>query len=313
VACPPGRLQRSLPGGLVGPLIGRPGRRAEPERLETLVRRFAGERHPETSPGALERALEQVAEGLESAGCRVRWSPFRYRGRTRHNVVGRRDDDATGPAVLIGAHVDTVPGTPGADDNASGLAVLLEVARLLSAETFTAPLEFVGFDLEEPRGTEYAVGSDRYAGQARREGREYRACFILEMVGYTDATPGCQSVPPLLFWKNVPKAGTFLAAVGDWQSRRLVDRYLRSARSAAPELSVVGFRSPFRGRLVPPTRLSDNCRFWDRGYPALMLTDTAFLRNPHYHGPGDRPETLDYRFMARVADATAAAVRSLAG
>lgn len=288
--------------------------RANPERLRELVRRFAGERHPSSSPEALERTRERVAAGLESAGCRVRWHPFEHRGRTHHNVVGHRGEDRSAASVLVGAHADTVPGTPGADDNASGLAVLLEVARLLSRsdDSPTAPLEFACFDLEEPQGTTYAVGSDRYARQALDEGREYRACLVLEMVGYTDPEPGSQSVPPLLFWKDVPDAGTFLAVVGDWKSRRLVDEYCRTARFAAPELPVVGFRSPFRGWLVPPTRLSDHCRFWDRGYPALMLTDTAFLRNPHYHGPGDRPETLDYDFMARVAGATAAAVRSLA-
>lgn len=288
---------------------------ADPERLRRLVRRFAGERHPLTSPRALRSAQERVAAGLESAGCRVRWSPFEHDGRTRHNVVGRRGENRDGGAILVGAHADTVTGTPGADDNASGLAVMLEVARLisLSDRSLPAPLEFVCFDLEEPQGTTYAVGSDRYARQARVKRREYRACLVLEMVGYTDPAPGSQSVPGLLFWKDVPDAGNFLAAVGDWRSRRLVDEYCRSARSAAPDLPVVGFRSPLRGWLVPPTRLSDHCRFWDRGYRALMLTDTAFLRNPNYHGPGDRPGTLDYDFMARVAEATAAAVVSLAG
>lgn len=204
-------------------------------------------------------------------------------------------------------------GTPGADDNASGLAVLIEVARRLGDGGAPGPIEFVGFDLEEPRGTSYAVGSDRFSREARADGREYRACLVLEMVGYTDPDPGSQSVPPLLFWKDVPERGTFLAAVGDWRSRDLVEGYRAAAADAAPDLEVVGFRSPFRGWLVPATRLSDHCRFWDRGYPALMLTDTAFLRNPHYHGPGDRPGTLDYGFMARVAAATEGAVRSLAG
>lgn len=284
---------------------------ARAERLERLVRRFAGERHPRRSPAALRAAQQRLAAALRSAGCSVEFRPFRHRGSTYHNVVGRRGRDR-GAAVLVGAHLDTVPGTPGADDNASGLAVLLEVARLLSGEETPAPLEFVGFNLEEPRGLTYGIGSDRYARQARDEGREYRACLVLEMVGYTDGTPGSQSVPPLLFWKEVPEAGTFLAVVGDWRSRELVDRYVGAAGAAAPDLRLVGFRSPLRGWLVPPTRLSDHSRFWDRGYRALMLTDTAFLRNPHYHGAGDRPGTLDYRFMSRVAEATAAAVRSLA-
>jgi hypothetical protein len=133
------------------------------------------------------------------------------------------------------------------------------------------------------------------------------------MVGYTDARPGSQHIPALLFWKRIPRTGTFLAATGDGGSARLLREFAAAARAAVPDLPVVTFRSPLRGWLVLDTRLSDNASFWDRGYPALMLTDTAFLRNPHYHTPGDRPETLDYGFMARVTSAVAAAVRRLAG
>ncbi|MFB6368714.1 MAG: M28 family peptidase, partial [Gemmatimonadota bacterium] len=154
-----------------------------------------------------------MASDLRESGFRVERRPFRHGGREHHNVVGVRGEDAAGDRVLVGAHADTVVGTPGADDNASGLAVLLEVARLLSDCPVDGPLELVAFDLEEPRGASYAVGSECYAEQARSEGRTYRACLVLEMVGYTDPDPGAQSVPPLLFWKDVPDAGTFLAVV----------------------------------------------------------------------------------------------------
>ena len=195
------------------------------------------------------------------------------------------------------------------------MAALLETARIVAGEPTRATVELAGFNLEEPQGPgwEHRVGSRRFAARARREGREYRGCLVFEMVGYTDPEPGGQTAPWLLFWKDVPEAGTFLAAVGSWGSGRLLRAFREAAARAAPELEVVTHRAPLRGWLLPITRLSDHSRFWDQGWPALMLTDTAFLRNPNYHRPTDRAATLDYGFMARVADAAAATMLRLAG
>ena len=249
---------------------------------------------------------------LVTLGLHLERRPFSFRGTVHRNVVGtKRGREPDRARVLVGAHFDTVPGTPGADDNASGVAALLEVARLLAAEELDTTVEFVGFNLEEPQGYTYRVGSRRFAGEARRRGVRYAGALILEMVGYADPALGSQHVPLLLFWKRVPRAGTFLAATGDSGSRRLLRSFVDAAHAAAPDLALVTFRSPLRGWLVPETRLSDNASFWDRGYPALMLSDTAFLRNPHYHRGTDRAETLDFDFMARVTDAVAAAVRQL--
>lgn len=245
-------------------------------------------------------------------GLHVERRPFSFGGTVHRNVVGtKRGREPDRARVLVGAHFDTVPGTPGADDNASGVAALLEAARLLAAEGPDATVEFVGFNLEEPQGYTYRVGSRRFAGEARRRGVQYAGALVLEMVGYTDAAPGSQRVPPLLFWKRVPTTGTFLGAIGDFRSRELLRACAGAARAAVPDLEIVTFRSPLRGWLVPQTRLSDNASFWDRRYPALMLTDTAFLRNPHYHQGTDCTETLDFDFMAQVTDAVVAAVRQL--
>lgn len=132
------------------------------------------------------------------------------------------------------------------------------------------------------------------------------------MLGYVDRRPGSQFLPGLLFWKRVPKTGTFIAATGDRRSARLLRTFANAARDAAPDLPVVTFRSPFKGWLVPHTRLSDNASFWDEGYPSLMITDTAFLRNPHYHRASDLSDTLDYDFMALVVEAVAETARTLA-
>lgn len=286
---------------------------ADPARIEAVVRALEGERHPEFSPRRLERAAEFLAGELDALGLEVDLPAFSFDGHEYHNVVGRSPGRDPGrPRVMVGAHFDTVPGTPGADDNASGVAALLETARLVAAADLEATVEYVGFNLEEPQGHSYRVGSRRFAAAARREGIDYAGCLVLEMVGYTDPRPRSQDVPFLLFWKRVPDAGTFVAATGDGRSRRLL-RLFRSAARVVPELEVVTFRTPLRGWIVPHTRLSDNASFWDEGYPALMVTDTSFLRNPHYHRTSDVADTLDFPFAARVTTAVAETVRRLAG
>ena len=287
---------------------------ADPEQLRAHVEALEGVRHPRAAPIALRAAEAYVAGALAGSGLEVALHPFTHAGRQHHNVVGRlRGSDPDRPRVLVGAHFDTVPGSPGADDNASGVAAMLEAARLTSGERLLADVEFVGFNLEEPQGYTYRVGSGRFARDARAEGVRYAGALILEMVGYTDGGQGSQSVPAVLFWKRVPRTGTFLAATGHGGSRRLLRAFTRAARETVPDLEVVTFRSPLRGWLVYQTRLSDNASFWDAGYPALMLSDTAFLRNPFYHTAGDVAGTLDYGFTAKVTDAVVAAVRRLAG
>lgn len=289
--------------------------RVDESRLEHRVRQLEGPRHPRTAPHALERAEELIADTLNDAGLATERQPFDLRGSTHNNVVGTlAGRDPSAPWILVGAHFDTMPYTPGADDNASGVAVLLEVARLAAELEPACTLQLVGFNLEEPQdivGT-YRVGSSRFAHRARREGRCYAGALILEMVGYTDRRSGAQRVPRLVF-KRVPSAGTFLAAVGDGRSRGLLRSFERSARGRVPELEVVTYRTYLRGWALPLTRLSDNASFWDQRYPSLMITDTAFLRNPHYHRETDRADTLDYRFMASVARAVLASVTDLAG
>src|SRR5438552_992704 len=155
----------------------------------------------------------------------------------------------------------------------------------------------------------YRGGSHAFARARRARGDALAGALILEMVGYRDPTPGAQIVPPLL-GIDVPRTGDFLAAVGDARSRELLDRFVAAARPAVPELPLVPYSTRLRGWLLPLTRLSDNASFWDAGYASLMLTDTAFLRNPHYHQRSDTNATLDYEFMALVTEATAgAAVR----
>lgn len=287
---------------------------ASVDRLRGHVRALEGERHPDSSPAALERAFVYGETELGKLGLIVRRQPFEFAGRHFHNVVGViPGTDPSAPRVLVGAHVDSVRGTPGADDNASGVAGVLECARLLAGIRPNATVELVLFNLEENQGWTYRVGSRRWADQARREGVRYQGAFVLEMIGYRTREPGSQVIPWPIRWMGLPTVGDYLAAVGDGQSQKLLRAFVAAQREAAPDLRLVTLRSPLRGWLVWATRRSDNASFWSRGYPALLITDTANLRNPHYHRSSDRLETLDLRFAAQVTDAVAACVRRLAG
>ncbi|MSR05905.1 MAG: M28 family peptidase [Gemmatimonadetes bacterium] len=285
---------------------------ADAARLATDVRALEGERHPRTSPGGLAKAADYIERELGAAGLVPERRPFSFGGETYINIAAVKPGaDPERPRVLVGAHFDSVAGTPGADDNASGVAGMLEAARLLAGERLDATVEFVAFNLEELQTWTYRVGSRRYAAAQRRAGVRYAGALVLEMLGYV--SPTRPSVPALLFWKKIPRTSTFVVATGDGQSRDLLRTFAASAASAAPALPVVTLHSPFRGWLVPHTRLSDNASFWDNGYPSLMITDTAFLRNPHYHRRTDSAATLDFNFMADVVTAVAATVVAAAG
>jgi hypothetical protein len=304
-----------------GPGVGAPprgdstsGQRAAlAGRLRRHVAALEGVRHPRAAPERHRAARDYIAAELAALGLTVALAPFTFRGRTHHNVVATRaGHDARRPRLLVGAHYDSTADTPGADDNASGVAAMIECARLVAPHSLGGGLELVGFDLEEQQTTTYRVGSRRLARRCRAGGEALAGALILEMVGYRDPTPGAQVVPPFL-GIDVPRTGDFLAAVGDTRSRALLDGFVAAARAAVPELPLVAYRTRLRGWLLPLTRLSDNASFWDARYPALMLTDTAFLRNPHYHQTSDTSATLDFEFMAQVTEATAAAVTRLAG
>lgn len=287
--------------------------RTDPERLATHVRALEGERHPDGSPAALEAALAYVQDQLAALGLPVRKHRFRFRGRSFDNVAAEiTGTDPRAPRVLVGAHVDTVRGTPGADDNASGVAGLLECARLLAGWRGSATVEFVAFNLEERQGWTYRVGSRRWAAAARAQGVAYRGALVLEMIGFCRHEPGSQKIPLPVRWMDLPRTGDYLAVVGDTRSRALLRTFLAEARSTVPELALASLHSALRGWLVWATRRSDNASFWSQGYPALLLTDTANLRNPHYHRASDRLQTLDLGFAALVTDAVAACVRACA-
>jgi Zn-dependent M28 family amino/carboxypeptidase len=285
------------------------------ERLRTHVDRLAGLIGPRHlgKPIALEAAATYIERELQTLGDTVerQWYDVQDQ-KTCNLVVERPGIQAPQEIVVLGAHYDSLWKTPGADDNASAVAVLIETARLMRGTACRRTVRFVAFTCEEPPhfnlGT---MGSQVYARACRERDDQIIGMLCLEMVGYFSTTEGGQelppAIPPRLRWL-FPRRGDFLAAVGNLRSWRLCWQFRRGFKRAVrfPLFSIVFPEA------VTEIRLSDNSSFWDQGYRALMLTDTSFLRNPNYHQPTDTPDTLDYDRMAQVTLGVAGALRRLA-
>ncbi len=249
-------------------------------------------------PQNLKAAENYVAREFESLGYEVTRQPFIcHRVEVANVIAGHPDPKGY---YLLGAHFDTVADTPGADDNASGVAVLLEVARLSREVATPKPWAFVGFTTEEPPVffTPY-MGSRVYAKTARKNRENLLGMLCLESVGYFVDTPDSQYIPLPLKFMGYSTTGNYLGLVGNRRSRPLLDGLERALR-AGSALPVSTLAVPLGGSLIPETRLSDHANFWDEGFQAVMLTDTAFLRNPNYHAPSDTIDTLNLDAMVEL-------------
>jgi len=279
--------------------------RVDPAELKRKVQHLVGERNPFSSPRHLAAVERYIESELLSYGLNVQSDTFTYWGKSYRNIIGRLGPASGAPLVILGAHFDSVEGSPGADDNASGVAVLLETARMLSTARLRSEVLFCAFNLEEFN----MIGSSHFAKKLKAAGTKIRAMVSLEMVGFTSSRPGGQRYPVGLRW-FYPERGDFIGVVGNWRSSVLLRQFSRLLRQV-PGLPVETLTVLGNGFLVPPVRLSDHSPFWDLGYPALLVTDTSFFRNPHYHGLSDTVETLDLDFMARVCQGVINAVVNL--
>jgi Zn-dependent M28 family amino/carboxypeptidase len=273
------------------------------DHLEMLTRTI-GERSVRF-PDNIRRTAGYIQSFYESIGVPVRPETYQYQNLPVDNLVAELSlGEQPSKHYLIGAHYDSVTGTVGADDNASAVAVLLEAARELKTlaehETLELKVTFVAFALEEPPvyGTRF-MASRVYAAKAKRKKLSLDGMICLEMVGYTCREPGCQHYPfPLMFF-GYPKLGNFIGIVGDFGSRSFSREVVKSFRQNR-ELPIVSLSVPLRGRILPAVRLSDHASFWDEGFSAVMVTDSAFFRNPHYHLPSDTMDKLDLNLMAEL-------------
>jgi Zn-dependent M28 family amino/carboxypeptidase len=283
------------------------------ERLEGYVRKLEGFRHGWENYDALEKRASFIEDRLISFNLAVENQEVPFHGRTYRNIIATLEGiNHEKRWLLIGAHYDAAWGSPGADDNASGVAVLLEAANILSKQKLRRTLQFAAFTLEEPQPQtiHFLIGSNHFAGGAKRSNRKYAAVFILESVGYTDNAEGSQFVP-LFVRIRVPRNGNFLGVISNKRSKAIMQAFQAVSDKYVPELQVVPYKVPLSGRIIPATRFSDHASFWNYGYPALMLTDTAMFRNPHYHTRHDICETLNFSFVSSVAKAVISAVLEL--
>jgi len=260
--------------------------------------------------GKLEETKAYIRSTLEEMGYRPEMQDYEYEGRLFSNIIVTIGGSGTsGETVIVGAHYDTVPGTPGADDNASAVAVLLEMCRSLRREAPSRTLKLIFFTLEEPPHYNTRVmGSAVYARAAKARDEKIHVMLSLEMVGYFSDTEGGQSFPLPLMNLVFPTKPDFLAVVGDSESKELVKKIKDSVEKG----DGVPVETLCASRWVPGVALSDHNSFWKEGYRAAMITDTAFYRNPHYHGPGDTIDTLNFQRMTGVLKGLVQAVRDLA-
>ena len=262
--------------------------------------------YPRNTYGAMAIAVDYIVEEFESYGYTVTLQPV----LGSENVIARLEG-ATSPeeVLVLGAHFDTVANTPGADDNSSGVAALLEIARVLADEPLARSVEFVAFTLEEP-GT---VGSHYYVLDAVADGMDVVGMFCFDMIGYTCPTPGCQypvydSAGCLDVEPSGVNVGNYILALVNTASQDLLTTFSAAAETYVPELIVVTAVVAGNGACDFFTRRSDHREFWDVGYPAIEFYDTYGSRNPYYHTPGDSLGILDMPFCWRVTQATLASM-----
>jgi hypothetical protein len=281
-------------------------------RLEAHVRKLALDLSPRTWEDP--KRLDAVAAYVHSAFAEASSSPieeptFLVEGRTYRNVVlslGPR----TGDRVVVGAHYDAADALPGADDNASGVAGLLELARALAGVNLGTRVDLVAWTLEEPPFFATAhMGSLHHAQALAAEGIKLRAALSLEMIGCFSDAPNSQRYPAPGMSLVHGDVGDFIALVGRPADGDLLAA-TKSAMGGATDLPVRSLAAP---AWVQGIDWSDHRSYWAVGYPAVMITDTSYLRNVRYHTAQDTPDTLDYRRMAKVVQGTFAAVVALAG
>ena len=279
------------------------------ERLVLIVKHLAAEqKNTFLNPAGLARAADYIEAFFLGMGLKTMRQMYEADGVECHNIeaVGSSFQGRAKPHYILGAHYDSALGAPGADDNISAVAVMLEAARgLMAAPDVLKHLRFVAYVNEEPPhfSTE-TMGSYVHARSCRAAGDNILGMICLESLGYYSNESGSQELPEmseemlalsaaLMVERGItPDVGNFLALVGDEASQELLMRF-DALFSKSLGVSVMPM-------VNPEMRLSDQFSYWDVGYPALMLTDTAFFRNPNYHEPSDTFDTLNYCIMARI-------------
>jgi Zn-dependent M28 family amino/carboxypeptidase len=281
------------------------------ERLSATVNHLSAAIGDRSIPraGSLASTAAYLGSNLRQAGYTVTEHKYSVAGEEASNLeVSLPGSDSAGGTIVVGAHYDSVAGTVGANDNASGVAAVVELARLLQGSKVRKTVRFVLFVNEEPPYFQTNnMGSLVYARQLRLERIPVSAMISLETIGFYSDAPGSQKYPPLLGY-FYPTRGDFIGFVGNTESRDLVRRSIRTFRESTSFPSE-GLAAPADW---PGVGWSDHWSFWKEGYPAIMITDTAPFRYPYYHTPLDTSDKVDFKKMARVVEGVRHVVESLA-
>lgn len=273
---------------------------ADPGRLRSHVEKLSNEFYPRNHLNLqnLNLAADYIRSEFEKTGGKVSEQTFRVNNADYRNVILTLGD-GSGPRLVIGAHYDAAYQTHGADDNASGVAGLIELANQLSKEELGSQVDIVAWSLEEPPffATEQ-MGSYVHAKSLFDAGTRVKLVICLEMIGYYSDEPNSQNFPLILGRLLYPSRGNFVAVVGNF-TNPLTVRGFKYSMSAVPGLDNYSLNAP---AMIGGVDLSDHRNYWNLGYDALMVTDTAFFRNKNYHTVGDTADRLDYVKMAKVVD-----------
>ena len=275
------------------------------QRLHNHLTQIVRERDPYLNSGGHFFVREYIRESLSQWG-EVETHEFEFNGKTHQNLILNLNlnSNADIPPILIGAHYDAVPGTPGADDNATGVAVLLEMAKAFANNPLKNPVRLVAFDLEE-----YGLlGSTAYARYLKENKQKLRLMLSLEMLGYCNNAKGSQTYPDLIkrFYSD---RANFIALVGNLSAITDMNLIKRIMQQQGTPIEVLP--DPSAGKLIPITGFSDHRPFWEQKYRAIMVTDTAMLRNPNYHKASDTIESLDLDFLTNTCQSLIAALTVL--
>lgn len=286
----------------------------EPDRLLADVRSLTFKRYDQADR---QQARDYILQTLQAAGWTVQPQPFEEAGVAGINLYAERPGtDPNAGSILLGAHYDTVEVSPGADDNATAVATVLEAARLFGHQSTARTLQLVLFDLEE-RGL---FGSKAFVDQLVNQvdqkvpSDKLQGVVILDMVGYACQTAGCQTYPALLPIKPPTDRGNFLAILGDQDHAQLLEHFGQPVPSQVPPVplpSVLTLPIPTLGGIASDLVRSDHAPFWNKGIGAVLVTDTANFRNPHYHQASDDLETIVPDFFVGSAQIVINAITQL--
>jgi Zn-dependent M28 family amino/carboxypeptidase len=285
------------------------GTRVDPVKLrahvEALSQRFFPRdwQHREN----LDHCAEYIAGHFRQAGAAVEFQTFSVGKKQFRNVIGRFNA-GRGSRVIIGAHYDSCGEQPGADDNASGVAALIELGYILGRNPPATPVEVVAYVLEEPPFFQSGMmGSAIHAKSVAGDKANVRGVIVLEMVGCFSDEWGSQAYPAPVLRLLYPSRANFIGVVGRWDQGDWI-KTVKAGMEGATDLPVFSIRAP---TIIPGVDFSDHASYWPYGIKAVMVTDTAFYRNTFYHKSGDTPDRLDYNRMAEVVASVSEAIRSL--